>query len=218
MGDIVGIFGIVALSSGNYVAVSSYWDNGGIADAGAVTFGNGFGGTTGQISAGNSVIGSTQGDLLGEGGTVIALSDANYAIASPMWDAPGIPDAGAVTWGNGVTGTVGAISAGNSLIGSTAGDRIGNFYRPVPLPAGRYAIGSSLWDASGTVDARAMTLAKAGGITTGAITSSNSVEGPILSTSITSVAWDPIRERLAVGRGTRVSFISYDTIMFDRFE
>ncbi len=33
---------------------------------------------------------------------------------------------GAVTWGNGTTGIVGAVSASNSLIGTTANDKIGS--------------------------------------------------------------------------------------------
>ena len=42
--DEVGVGGMAALSNGDYAVLSEYWDNGATADAGAVTWGNGFGG------------------------------------------------------------------------------------------------------------------------------------------------------------------------------
>ena len=38
-------------------------------------------------------------------------------------------NAGAVTWGNGTTGVSGAVSAANSLVGSTASDQVGIRWR-----------------------------------------------------------------------------------------
>ncbi len=57
--------GFTALSNGNYLINSRYWDNSGTADAGAVTWGNGMGGTTGPVSEANSLVGSTPGDQVG---------------------------------------------------------------------------------------------------------------------------------------------------------
>src|SRR5262249_6305251 len=54
-GDQVG--SVMALTNGNYVILSPYWDNGALADAGTVTFGNGTTGLTGVITAGNSAVG-----------------------------------------------------------------------------------------------------------------------------------------------------------------
>ncbi|NIP98626.1 MAG: choice-of-anchor D domain-containing protein, partial [Akkermansiaceae bacterium] len=50
----------VAVEDGNYVVLSPEWDNGGAADAGAVTLGDGSGGTTGAISPANSVVGTVE--------------------------------------------------------------------------------------------------------------------------------------------------------------
>ena len=58
-GDYVGIGGIVALSNGNYVVSSSYWDNGAATDAGAATWGNGTTGISGVVSASNSILGGS---------------------------------------------------------------------------------------------------------------------------------------------------------------
>ncbi len=58
-GDQVGIYGITGLTNGSYVVSSPNWDNGGAADAGAVTWGDGAGGTTtGPITSQNSVLGT----------------------------------------------------------------------------------------------------------------------------------------------------------------
>ena len=54
-----------ALSNGNYVVSSTLWDNGAVADAGAVTFGNGVTGVTGVVNAANSLVGGTAGDWVG---------------------------------------------------------------------------------------------------------------------------------------------------------
>jgi hypothetical protein len=58
--DQVSLAGVTALANGNYVVSSPLWDNGGIVDAGAVTFGTN-GSTTGPIIAANSVLGTVAG-------------------------------------------------------------------------------------------------------------------------------------------------------------
>jgi len=57
-GDSVGDDSLVALPDGNYAAVSLYWRNGGVAGAGAVTFGDGTREITGLITSSNSVLGT----------------------------------------------------------------------------------------------------------------------------------------------------------------
>ena len=57
--DLVGYADVTALSNGNYVVISPYWDNGAIANAGAVTWGSGTSGVTGPVSSANSLVGST---------------------------------------------------------------------------------------------------------------------------------------------------------------
>ena len=61
-GDHVGAGGVTALSNGNFVVLSPFWDNGAIANAGAVTWGSGTTGVRGVVSAANSLVGSTAGD------------------------------------------------------------------------------------------------------------------------------------------------------------
>ncbi|MEB3270034.1 MAG: hypothetical protein VKJ44_00055 [Synechococcus sp.] len=133
--DNVSSGGIQALTNGNYVVISPRWDlrdsNGGLsaADAGAVTWGNGSGGTgSGAVSSANSRTGSTAQDFVGSGG-VTALSDGHYVIASPLWnlsDSSGnllAAQAGAATWATGSAGSSGPVAASNSLIGGASNDR-----------------------------------------------------------------------------------------------
>jgi hypothetical protein len=132
VGDFVSGFGIIALSNGNYVVRSVQWDNPSLAagnNAGAVTWSNGAGGTVGLVSASNSLVGGSVGDVVGGSG-ITPLSNGNYVVRSPNWDNPALAagnNAGAATWGNGAGGTVGLVSASNSLVGGSAGDNVGNF-------------------------------------------------------------------------------------------
>jgi len=216
--DRVCNFYLAALTNGHYVITSYRWDNGGLIDAGAVTWGNGNGGTVGAVSPSNSLVGASLDDQAGYTQGVIPLSDGNYAVVSPSWDNGSIVDAGAVTWRNGSTTTSGVISAANSLVGTSLNDRVG-----IPgveaLPGGRYFVVSTSWDDGITVDARAATLGAPGGSSVGPLTPVNSISGVIWrSPSSMGIDWDPARERLAVGHGSAVSFISYESLTFDGFE
>lgn len=215
--DQVGNFGVVELSNGNYVVQSAYWNNGGAIRAGAVTWSSGPTGPVGPVTAANSLVGMAAEDRIGEGGGVVALSDGNYVVVSPNWDNNSVADIGAVTWGSGNGGLVGTIGPMNSLVGSTEGDRVGNQHA-FGVPGGRYAVSSSLWDFGVSINARAVTLGVAGGTTVGPLTVVNSVPGALATNPPVGVSWVATRERLAVGRGTAVSFISYETISFDGFE
>ena len=118
--DSVGL-GITALTNGNYVVNSLLWDNGGIVDAGAVTWGNGTTGVKGLVTALNSLVGTHTNDNIGSGG-VTALSNGNYLVESSFWDygAFAFVNAGAVSKGNGATGTSGTVSALNSVVGQAS--------------------------------------------------------------------------------------------------
>jgi hypothetical protein len=115
-GDLVGP--ATALSNGNYVIGSRYWDNGATSDAGAVTWCNGTLGCTGVVTTTNSLVGNQANDQVGF--DVTALSDGNYVVSNPHWDKGATSDAGAVTLGNGATGVVGPITATNSVLGTSA--------------------------------------------------------------------------------------------------
>src|SRR5262249_35413655 len=121
----VGSGGVTALTNGNYLIHSPRWDNGGVVDVGAVTWGNGATGVSRVFSSSNSLIGSAANDNVGGDGGATALTNGNYVVRSPNWDNGAIVNAGAATWGNGTSGVSGVVSSANSLIGSTAGDQVG---------------------------------------------------------------------------------------------
>ncbi|MEQ1751867.1 MAG: hypothetical protein ABL974_20765, partial [Prosthecobacter sp.] len=112
--DKVGLYAAAALSNGNYVVISPNWDNGSAADAGAVTWGSGTTGVSGQVTSSNSLVGTQTDDRVGNYG-VWSLSSGNYVVISYLWDNATVMDAGAVTWGSGITGVSGAVSSSNSL-------------------------------------------------------------------------------------------------------
>ena len=175
--DMVGNTAVVALTNGNYLVGSPSWRNGGVARAGALTWGNGSVGTSGVISAANSLVGSTASDGVGQ--YSIALTNGNYVTGAADWDNPGLTvDAGAVTWGNGATGTVGVVSAANSLIGSTQSDRVGEENRSLSaLANGHYVVTSGSWRNGSASDAGAVTWGNGTTGITGPITALNSLVG-----------------------------------------
>ncbi len=173
--DQVGNFPVTALSNGNYVVRSNFWDNGGLADAGAAVWGNGAGGTVGAITAANALVGMTANQQLGGNG-VTALTNGNYVVSTLAWTNAGITGVGAVTWGNGAGGTVGAITTGNSLVGSTSSDTVGSG-GITALPNGNYVVRSVVWDNGALVNAGAVTWGNGLGGTVGAVSSANSLVG-----------------------------------------
>ena len=66
------------LTNGNYVVSSPMWDNGAATDAGAATFGSGASGVSGEISAANSLVGSTAGDSVN---WIQPLANGNYVVS-----------------------------------------------------------------------------------------------------------------------------------------
>ena len=170
--------GVKALTNGNYVVISPYWDNGGITDVGAVTWGDGTNGTTGVVSVSNSLVGATADDQVGGDwwhGEVTVLSNGNYVVSIPQWDNGSVVDAGAVTWGNGDGGSTGQVSASNSLVGSTTGDMgiegpFGGDFEVIALPNGNYIVNSPQWSSVGAV-----TWGDGTNGTVGAVSASNSL-------------------------------------------
>ncbi|WP_446335460.1 CHAT domain-containing protein [Coleofasciculus sp. G1-WW12-02] len=199
--DRVGSNGVVALTNGNYVVSSNLWNNGGVSNAGAVTWGDGSTGITGEVSQDNSLFGTQADDFVGNFGSVVALTNGNYVVRSPDWDKGEVGNAGAVTWGNGSTGITGEVSQDNSLVGSQAFDRVGNF-GVVALTNGNYVVRSSNWDNGGVNDAGAVTW---GNGTTGTtldgintINPQNSIVGRTANANLTTVVEDPINEHFLV--------------------
>jgi hypothetical protein len=146
-GDRIGTT-LTSLSSGNYVLRSTTWNGG----AGAVTFMNHATGVVGEVSAANSLVGSASTDAVGSGGvqSIYDNGNYNYLVKSPDWHGT----FGAVTFGNGATGISGEVSASNSYVGDTVGDRVGSGGITTLSNSGGYAylIESPDWhDSAGAV-------------------------------------------------------------------
>jgi hypothetical protein len=107
---------VTALSNGSYVVSSVNWDNAGVVNAGAVTWGSGTSGVSGAVTSSNSLVGTTASDYVGFT-RVTALSNGSYVVSSVNWDNAGVVNAGAVTWGSGTSGVSGAVTSSNSLVG-----------------------------------------------------------------------------------------------------
>jgi hypothetical protein len=133
--DSVGWF-ITPLTNGNYVVGSFNWND----NRGAATWGNGTVGVTGDVSASNSLVGSTPNDAVSFYGIGV-LSNGNYLVTSPNWDV----NRGAVTWGNGTEGITGVVSVTNSLIGSNSNDSVGSG-GIAALTNGNYVVNSPGWN------------------------------------------------------------------------
>jgi filamentous hemagglutinin family protein len=177
--DQVGGGGITTLSNGNYVVRSFNWSQGGVFNLGAVTWGNGTGGVSGEVSATNSLVGSKRDDFVGIGG-ITALSNGNYVVRSSNWGNGANANAGAVTWGSGTTGISGAVSATNSLVGSKRDDRVGND-GITALSNGNYVVRSRLWNngaaTSAATSAGAVTWGSGTAGISGAVSAANSLVG-----------------------------------------
>lgn len=136
------IDGVSALTNGNYIVKSPNWNN----YKGAVTWGNGVTGITGQINTNNSLIGFNIGERLGtaaiyDAGPYVgklylygrsALKNGNYIVPTTSWNS----NTGAVTWCNGKIGTTGVVNNQNSLVGVTT---INNLNYPVILATVLYS-------------------------------------------------------------------------------
>ncbi len=165
--DRVGSSSVTSFSNGNYYLYTSAWNG----NAGAVTFIDPTAPPlVGAVGLGNSLVGGTAGDFVGDGG-VQNLFNGKALVSSPDWNGT----RGAVTWFDTTGGTFGTVSAGNSLVGSTAGDAVS--------ASGRFTLGGFMgirspnWDNGGIVDAGAITWVDPFNGLTGAVSSSNSLVG-----------------------------------------
>ena len=177
--DMVGFYGVMALSNGNYVVSSPFWHDAGI-DVGAVTWAVGQSVTSDAVSTSNSLVGSNRGDL--DGGSVTALTNGNYAVSSPFWHNGTLPDVGAVTWAGGGAATHAVISAANSLIGGAGGDNVGfgdnlGDAGVTALTNGNYVVVSPFWSNGAILEAGAITWADGATGLTGQVGAPNSLIG-----------------------------------------
>lgn len=172
--DGVGL--VLALTNGNYVVATSGWDNGTVANVGAITWGNGTSGTIGVVSAANSRTGSTAGDLVG-GGPLVALPGGRFATGVNRWDNGAIVDAGMAFVAEGTAPFTGPITPANALVGSTANDRVGGIV--LGATDGTVIVASFGWDGpgAGAVDIGAITFYPAATPRTGPVSLDDSLVG-----------------------------------------
>lgn len=174
--DRVSNQGVVALSNGHYVVVSSMFNAPPEPDVGAVTWGSGVAGTTGVVSATNSMLGSNRFDLIGWKG-VLALDDGNYVVRSPEFNTS-VFAAGAATFVRGDGPATGTVNTGNSLYGTSEGDRISDGW-VIALPGGAYLVATRTWD-NGTVrDAGSVVFGNAAIGVSGPVSPANALVGEV---------------------------------------
>ena len=172
--DMVGFGGATALANGNYVVSSPSWHDGASTDVGAVTWATGNSVTSGTVSVGNSLVGSTSLDLRNSG--VTALTNGNYVVASPFWDDGATADVGAATWVDGGAVNQDVVSALNSLVGTTAFDNVGSG-GVTALTNGNYVVVSQFWSSSVSIEAGAVTWAGGAAGLVGEVSEANSLIG-----------------------------------------
>jgi hypothetical protein len=196
-GDLVGRT-VLALADGAYLVGSQNWDNGAIADVGAVTWCPA-GGCAGSVSAANSLVGASSGDSIGSK-EVAVLANGDYVILSPNWDNGAISNAGAVTWADGGAGSSGVVSTTNSLVGSTSGDKVG-FSSLTHFSDSTAVVVSSNWDNGALADAGAATWSDSGAALTGPIPANPSSlgTGDLSGVGASVLGYDVDRRRLLIG-------------------
>ncbi len=146
--------GLTPLANGHYVVTSSYW---GASSVGAVTWGDGNGGTIGKVTTSNSTTGNSDTGHFLWTPRITPLPDGHYVVTAPVWESA---YQGAVVWFDGSTGRTNqnnySISRSTGLIGTTANDNVGSGGVHA-LPNGNYVVHSPFWDNGPALDAGAVT-------------------------------------------------------------
>lgn len=176
---------VVPLANGNYVVASGAWDNGATTNAGAITFGSGTSGVSGEVSATNSLVGVTASDTLGqEDRSVTPLSGGGYVVSCQNCDIDGVVNSGSVTVAPS-TGISGVLSGANSLRGGIGAMGTSNNFSVTALSDGNAAFVNSTWRTATANTVGSVTWIPATGIT-GVVDASNSFLGTTASDQVGS--------------------------------
>lgn len=163
VGDCIGSHGIFEVGDGNFIVLSPGYRHQGIQAAGAVTWVDGESGLSGQVSADNSLVGSSVDDQVGHARGIRVLGNGNYVVQIAQWDNGDLVDAGAVVWADGNLGITGPVSAENALVGTRSHDAVGASEglsaTIAELPGGDFVILSALVDAHDAANVGAVTFA-----------------------------------------------------------
>jgi len=176
----IGYGRVVPLSDGDYAVASPFWRDDAFALLGAVTRCSGTGGCTGFISTTNSLVGSTDVDVIGSESSgdayagVMALANGGFIVRSSSWHNGVGVRVGAVTFVP-ATGLTGAVRADNSLVGTTVGDFDESTI--TTLANGNYVVDNPAWDRAGLVDAGASTFCSGTSGCIGPVSTGNSLVG-----------------------------------------
>jgi hypothetical protein len=180
-GDYVGAI-VQALANDHYIVQSPYFDHGGVGNVGAVTWADGSATTSAEVGPANSLIGSSEYDVVGLLAAV--LTNGHYVVASPVWDHGAIENVGAVTWRDGTGPSPAIVSPANSLVGSSIDDSVGWFVTigisalgVIPLANGNYVVASPSWDDGAVRDVGAATWGSGSGGLVGPVSAANSLVG-----------------------------------------
>ena len=166
---------IIVIPNGKFLVVSSNWNGG----RGAFTTCSQERGCDQSISASNSIIGTTPGDL--SQGFVRIIGGNIFVVVLPGWDGAAV-DVGAVRHCNSQVGCTGVVSSANSLVGTTAVDRIGNTF--IITSNFNYVVGSAAWDNGGLVNAGAAVWCSGASGCTGTVTTANSIHGTVANDNV----------------------------------
>ena len=115
---------VLALSNGNYIVYSPEWDDRGLVSLGAMTWGSGSTGVTGEVSTTNSVVGESEGG--GSSMGFVALSDGHFLLSHYGMSYAGADNAGGVRFGDGASSITGVITTTNSLYATIANSEFGS--------------------------------------------------------------------------------------------
>lgn len=186
LGDAVCSGGLAQVPGTNrFFVLSPKWANGAAANAGAVTWIDGDVGLDAEVSASNSIVGSTAGDSVG-GQPLFFLDNGKAVVSAPQWDNGAAVDAGAVRLLPGNAPIAGELSAANALVGSRTNDRVGAsevfafvLLRPGirPLPGGDFIVHSPFWDNGDMLNVGAVTRVDGTTGLTGPVDATNSLVG-----------------------------------------
>jgi hypothetical protein len=191
---------IYQLTNGNYVVISVEWNNGAITRAGAATWINGATGFQGTVNTANSLVGGFNDALIGNAG-VTALSNGNYVVRSMGWGYGSLTYYGAITWGDGKTGTIGTVDQTNSVVGSHPGDQLG-LHGITALPNGHYLIQATWWSKGGTTPySGAIRWANGEIPTSGEINATNSIVGSAIGDEVGQVFLLPNGDFIVYAQG-----------------
>lgn len=199
--DRIGSDGIVVLSDGNFVVVSNDWRTGDPLRRGAVTWVSGTNGLNGAVSAQNSLtalINASNNTPPSTELSVQSLPQGRYVVSAPYWLNNAGDAVGAVIRAEAGGVTVGTPSLSNALIGTSAGDRVGQIGAAAAFVFmgggdGAFVVASPFWSGS----RGAVTWCTASLPCTGIVSQSNSLVGSKPSDNV----------------GTFISFVGSDRVV-----